>query len=103
MSIVLIFLFGILFLAGILCIKPRATKDVMWKTVLVWALYGVGNTVLWMGVSFVYINTSVGHAKATSTAIFLFGGIAVVVAVILARMLGFIGNKKVNDNKSVQA
>ncbi|NBJ14611.1 MAG: dehalogenase [Dehalobacter sp. 4CP] len=103
MSILLIFLFGILFLAGILFIKPRVKKDVMWKTVLVWALYGVGIAVLWMGVSFVYINANVGHAKATSTAIFLFGGIAVVVAVILARMLGFIGNKKVTDNKSVQA
>ncbi|WP_368294178.1 dehalogenase [Dehalobacter sp. TBBPA1] len=103
MSIFLIFLFGILFLAGILFINSRATKEVMWKTVLVWALYGIGNAVLWMGVSFVYINSSVGHAKATSTAIFLFGGIAVVVAVILARMLGFIGIKKVNDNKSVQA
>lgn len=103
MSIFLIFLFGMIFLAGILLIKPRATKEVMWKTVLVWALYVVGSVALWMGVSFIYINASVGHAKATSTAIFLFGGIAIVIALILARLLGFIGVKKVNDNKSVQA
>ncbi|MCM1566118.1 MAG: dehalogenase [Dehalobacter sp.] len=103
MGTVLIFFAGILFLAGILFIKPHAKKDVMWKTVLVWALYVIGSIVLWMGISFVYINAAVGHAKATSTAIFLFGGIAVVIAVILARLLGFIGTKKVKDSESVSA
>jgi hypothetical protein len=103
MGTILIFLAGILFLAGIIFIKPQAKKDARWKTVLVWALYVVGSAVLWMGISFIYLNATVGHAKATSTAIFLFGGIAVVIAVILARVLGFIGVKKVKDSKSLSA
>jgi len=94
MSTFLIFLAGILFLAGVLFIKPRAKQDKTWKTVTVWALYVIFFVIACMGVSFVYINASVGHVKATSTAIFLFGGISLILAVVLARVLGFIGTKK---------
>jgi hypothetical protein len=97
-STFLIFLAGILFLAGGLFIKPRAKQDKIWKTVVIWTLYVIFFIIACMGISFIYINTSVGHVKATSTAIFLFGGISLILAVILARVLGFIGaKKKVND------
>lgn len=100
MSTFLIFLAGALFLAGILYIRPRAQKDKMWKTVLNWALYAIWYATTWMGISFVYINSSVGHVKATSTAIFLFLGISVILAVILARLLGFIPAKKARETMS---
>lgn len=100
MSTFLIFLAGVLFLAGILFIKPRATQNKTWQTVLVWALFVVWYFITWIGISFVYINASVGHVKATSTAIFLFGGISVVLAIILARILGFITMKKKVDQTS---
>ncbi|QGZ99917.1 MULTISPECIES: dehalogenase [Dehalobacter] len=103
MGTFLIFLAGVLFLAGILFIKPRAKRDLMWKTVLNWALYVIWYAITWMGVSFVYINASVGHVKATSTAIFLFLGISVVLAVVQARLLGFIGVKKTGNASSQQA
>ncbi|AHF09371.1 hypothetical protein [Dehalobacter restrictus] len=99
MSTILIFLAGILFLAGVLFIKPRAKQDKIWKTVIIWTLYVIFFVIACMGISFVYINASVGHVKATSTAIFLFGGISLILAVVLARVLGFIGaKKKVNDS-----
>lgn len=98
MSTFLIFLAGIIFLAGVLFIKPRAKQNLVWKTVLNWVLYVVWFAITSIGVSFVYINSSVGHVKATSTAIFLFLGISVVLAVVLARLLGFIGGKKSNSN-----
>ncbi|MCM1566786.1 MAG: dehalogenase [Dehalobacter sp. 4CP] len=94
MSTFLIFLAGILFLAGVLFIKPRAKQDKTWKTVIIWTLYVIFFVIACMGVSFVYINASVGHVKASSTAIFLFGGISLILAVVLARILGFIGTKK---------
>ncbi|RJE48501.1 dehalogenase [Dehalobacter sp. MCB1] len=94
MSTFLIFLAGILFLAGVLFIRPRAKQDKTWKSVVIWTLYVIFFVVACIGVSFVYINASVGHVKATSTAIFLFGGISLVLAVVLARVLGFIGTKK---------
>jgi len=102
MSTFLIFLAGILFWAGILFIKPRAKKEKNWQTALVWALYVIWFLITCMGISFVYINASVGHVKATSTAIFLFGGISVVLAVVLARILGFIGAKS-KAKESIQA
>ena len=98
MSTFLVFLAGIIFLAGVLFIKPRAKKDQMWKTIVNWALYVAWFAITAIGVSFVYINSSVGHVKATSTAIFLFLGVSVVLAVVLARLLGFIGVKKTNSN-----
>lgn len=98
MSTFLVFVAGIIFLAGILFIKPRAKQKEMWKTVVNWILYGTWFAITCVGISFVYINSSVGHVKATSTAIFLFLGISVVLAVILARLLGFFGVKKENSN-----
>jgi drug/metabolite transporter (DMT)-like permease len=94
MSTFLIFIAGMLFLAGILLIKPRAKREQRWKTVLNWSLYVVWYAITWVGISFIYINCSVGHVKATSTAIFLFLGISLVLAIALARLLGFIGVKK---------
>jgi len=94
MGTFLVFLAGLLFLAGILFIKPRAKKELRWKTILNWSLYVVWYGITWIGISFIFINASVGHVKATSTAIFLFLGISVVLAVVLARLLGFIGAKK---------
>ncbi len=99
MSTFLIFLAGILFLAGVLFIKPRAKQDKIWKTVIIWTLYVIFFVIACMGISFVYINASVGHVKATSTAIFLFGGISLILAVVLARVLGLlVQRKKVNDS-----
>jgi len=98
----LIFLAGVLFLAGILFIKPRAKREQMWKTVLNWTLFVIWYAITWMGISFIYINASVGHVKATSTAIFLFGGMSLVLAVVLARLLGFIGVKKPGDTSTIQ-
>lgn len=103
MSTFLIFLAGILFLAGVLFVKPRAKKEIMWKTILNWGLYVIWYAITWMGISFIYINASVGHVKATSTAIFLFLGISVVLAVVLARLLGFIGMKKTGNTSTLQA
>ncbi|NLI90796.1 MAG: dehalogenase [Peptococcaceae bacterium] len=102
MSTLLIFLAGILFLAGVLFIKSRVMQNKTWKNVAVWTVFVVWFFITCIGVSFVYINASVGHVKATSTAIFLFGGISVVFAVALARALGFIGVKK-KANESIQA
>jgi len=103
MGTFLTFLAGVLFFFGILFIKPRAKKDLMWKTVLNWSLYVIWYAITWMGISFIYINASVGHVKATSTAIFLFLGISVVLAVVLARLLGFIGMKKTGNTSTLQA
>lgn len=102
MSTFLVFLAGIIFLAGVLFIKPRAKQEQMWKTVLNWVLYVSWFAITSIGISFVYINSSVGHVKATSTAIFLFLGISVVLAVVLARLLGFIGVKK-NTGSTMKA
>lgn len=90
----LVFLSGILFFAGIMFIKPRIKQEQIWKTVLNWVLYVLWVAITGMGISFIYINSSVGHVKATSTAIFLFLGLSVVLAIILARLLGFIGGPK---------
>ncbi|WP_368292964.1 dehalogenase [Dehalobacter sp. TBBPA1] len=103
MGTFLVFIAGILFLAGILLIKPYAKQAKRWKTVLNWSLYIIWYGMTWIGISFVYVNASVGHVKATSTAIFLFLGISVVLAVILARLLGFIGIKKTGNPTSLQA
>lgn len=103
MGTLLIFIAGMLFLAGILFVKPRVKQEQMWKTVLYWSLYVIWYGITWMGISFVYINASVGHVKATSTAIFLFLGISAALAVILARLLGFIGVKKTGESSTLQA
>lgn len=99
MGTFLTFLAGVLFLAAIIFIRPRAKHELMWKTVLNWALFVVWYAITWTGISFIYINASVGHVKATSTAIFVFLGISVVLGFILARLLGVINMKK-NDGKS---
>ncbi|NLI93530.1 MAG: dehalogenase [Peptococcaceae bacterium] len=99
----LVFIAGILFLAGILFIKPRAKQDLKWKTVLNWTLYVVWYAITGMGISFIYINSSVGHVKATSTAIFLFLGLSLVLAIILARLLGFLGKTQKNIDTSAKA
>ncbi|MGI1659253.1 MAG: dehalogenase [Desulfitobacterium sp.] len=101
MGTFLVFLFGILFLAGIMFIKPRAKQDQNWKTILNWTLYVLWFAITGMGISFIYINSSVGHVKATSTAIFLFLGLSVVLAVVLARLLGFIGEQRKNTGLEV--
>lgn len=103
MGTFLIFIAGVLFLAGILFIKPRAKQEAKWKTVLNWILYIGWYAITWMGISFIYINASVGHVKATSTSIFLFLGISAVLAVIQARLLGFIKGKKEGSQTTLQA
>ncbi|HHV65157.1 MAG TPA: dehalogenase [Peptococcaceae bacterium] len=102
MGTFLVFLAGMLFMAAIFFIKPRAKQKEIWKTVLNWVLFVVWYAITWMGISFIYINASVGHVKATSTAIFLFLGISVVLGFILARLLGFIKVKKVSDSATSQ-
>ncbi|MPN13975.1 hypothetical protein SDC9_161301 [bioreactor metagenome] len=99
MSTFLIFLAGVLFLAAILFIKPHVKQEKKWQNVLIWVLYVVWFLITCMGVSFVYINAGVGHVKASSTAIFVFGGISVILAIVLARILGFIGGKKSTKKK----
>lgn len=94
MGTFLIFVAGMLFLAGLLFIRPRVKQDKAWKTAVNWVLYVLWFAITAMGVSFIFINSRVGHVKATSTAIFLFLGLSAVLAVILARLLGFIGRKK---------
>lgn len=103
MGTFLVFLAGILFLAGIFFIKPRAKQDIKWKTVLNWALYVLWYAITGIGVSFIYINSKVGHVKATSTAIFLFIGLSVILAVILDRLLGFLGKTPKDLNQSAKA
>lgn len=103
MGTFLVFLAGVLFMAAILFVRPRAKQKLIWKTVLNWALFVVWYAVTWMGISFIYINASVGHVKATSTAIFLFLGISVILGVILARLLGFIKVKKLSDSTTLQS
>ncbi|MGI1659251.1 MAG: dehalogenase [Desulfitobacterium sp.] len=102
MSTLLIFIAGMLFLAGILFVKPKIRMDKVWKNVLIWALYGFWFFMTCIGVSFVYLNAGVGHVKATSTAIFLFGGISVVLAIILARILGIITIKARKGSSETQ-
>lgn len=92
---ILLILAGALFFAGIVYLMiPRAKKDKAWKTVINWILYIIIALDLGCGISFMYINMQVGHAKATSTAIFIFIGSAIVLAIILARLLGLFGGKK---------
>ncbi len=97
MGTFLIFLAGVLCLAGILFIKPRAKREQMWKTVVNWALFVTWYGITWMGISFVYINASVGHVKATSTAIFLFSGDICGSCRCSGPLLGFIGVKKAGN------
>ncbi|MDR1603362.1 MAG: dehalogenase [Gracilibacteraceae bacterium] len=94
MSSALIFAAGILFLAGVLGLKSRANSGALWRKIVNWLLYALWFGITMMGVSFIYINASVGHVKATSTAVFVFLGASVVLALILARVLGFLSGKK---------
>lgn len=95
MGTVLVFICGMLFMAGISYIMiPRAKSNNKVLTVVNWILYVLICADLAMGASFCYINSSFGHEKATSTAIFLFFGTAIVMIVIWARTMGFIGGKK---------
>ncbi|TCX53473.1 dehalogenase [Dehalobacter sp. 14DCB1] len=103
MGTFLVFLAGILFLGGIIFIKPRAKQDLKWKTILNWVLYVLWFAITGTGISFIYINSSVGHVKATSTAIFLFLGLSIVLAIVLARFLGFIGKKRNQQNTNIEA
>jgi hypothetical protein len=89
-STLLIFLGGIVFLALVLLIKDRAMKGPTWKKILNWVLFAGFIFVTYTGISFIYINASVGHVKATSTAVFVFLGTALVLAIILMRLLGYI-------------
>lgn len=93
-NVFLIFLAGILFIGAIYFLKPRMQKEKMWFTVLNWVLFVSWYFITWTGISFIIINASVGHVKATSTGIFLFLGLSVILAVILARITGFIGKSK---------
>lgn len=102
MGTFLVFLAGILFLAGIIFLKKRAKQDSNWKTALIWVLYVLWYAIAGLGVSFIYINSRVGHIKATSTAIFLFLGLAVVLAVIIARITGLIRNQPKNPSSSIE-
>jgi predicted membrane protein len=86
----LIFLSGIVFLALILLIKDRAMQGPLWKKIVNWVLFAIFIFVTYTGISFIYINSSVGHVKATSTAVFVFLGTALVLAIILARLLGYL-------------
>lgn len=100
MGTFLVFLGGILFLAGIIFLMiPYAGKGKTWKTITNWVLYFIVFLDLSVGISFIYINSLVGHAKATSTALFLFIGSAIVFAIIWARLMGFLGG---NRNKVVK-
>ncbi len=101
MSTFLIFLAGIIFTLGIIYVMlPRAKSEKKWLTVINWILYVVICADLAVGLSFIYINTSFGHAKATSTAVFTFIGSAVVLMVILARLLGYFGGSKAKAGAS---
>ncbi|MDR0434345.1 MAG: dehalogenase [Gracilibacteraceae bacterium] len=91
MSVVLIFLAGAVFIAAALAIRKRLQARKTGAKILAWILFALLYLAAAVGFSFCYINMSVGHVKATSTAVFLFGGVAVVLAVVLARVLGFIG------------
>lgn len=102
MSQFLTFLAGTLFMAGALWIKPRTQSKKTWLKVINWALYVGWYAITWVGISFIYINASVGHVKATSTAIFLFLGLSILLGVIEARLLGFIGLGKAGLNKSIE-
>lgn len=103
MGTFLVFIAGVLFLAAILFIKPRAQKAELWKTVLNWTLFVLWYGITWMGISYIYLNAKAGHVKATSTAVFVFLGISVVLGFILARLLGFINLKKTESRNAVEA
>jgi len=103
MGTFLVFLAGILFLAGIIFIRPRAKQNLRWKTVLNWVLYVLWYSITAIGVSFIYINSIVGHVKATSTAILLCIGLSIILAIVLARLLGLLGKKRENINPSAKA
>ncbi|MEA4901524.1 dehalogenase [Desulfitobacterium sp.] len=97
-DVVLIFVVGMLFLAGILALRPYANKGDKKKTILNWFLYGIWFLITCVGLSFVVLNSRVGHVKATSTGVFLFFGLSIIIGVLLARLLGFIGNKQKQQN-----
>jgi uncharacterized membrane protein len=91
LSTFLVFFSGAIFLGLIIVIKNKAMQGPIWRRVVNWLLYALWFGMTMIGISFIYINSSVGHVKATSTAIFVFLGISVVLAVVLARVLGYFG------------
>ncbi|MDR1320173.1 MAG: dehalogenase [Gracilibacteraceae bacterium] len=94
MGVFLMFIAGMIFLAGVLFVRPKVKTKTAAQNAAVWILYVLWYGITLIGVSFVYINAGVGHVKATSTAIFLFLGLSIVLAVILARVLGLLGVRK---------
>jgi FtsH-binding integral membrane protein len=97
MGVFLMFIAGIIFLAGILFVRSKIRPTKTAQKAAAWVLYILWYSITLLGVSFIYINAGVGHVKATSTAIFLFLGLSVVLAVILARVLGLLGARKTPD------
>lgn len=102
MDVFLIFCAGAAFLAGILALKPLIKMKNRKMAVLQWALYGLWYFATCLGISFVVLNSRVGHVKATSTAIFLFLGLSAILVVILARTLGVLGKNGFNFTKKVR-
>lgn len=94
MSTIIVFLVGIAFLVCILFLRPRIQKQKTWQKVVSWILFVLWYAVTCAGISFVFINASIGHAKATSTAVFIFGGVSVILLVVLARVVGIIRGPK---------
>ncbi|NBJ16487.1 MAG: dehalogenase [Dehalobacter sp. 4CP] len=94
LNVVLIFIVGMLFLAGILALRPYANKADKKKTVLNWSLYLIWFLITCIGLSFIVLNARIGHVKATSTGIFLFFGLSVIIGIVLARLVGLIGQGK---------
>ncbi len=98
LDVVLTFVAGFLFLFGIYTLKPYANREDKKTAILNWFLYGLWYCTTLLGVSFIVINARIGHVKATSTGIFLFFGLSIVIAVILARLLGLLGKQKKNNS-----
>jgi hypothetical protein len=88
MSTFLILLCGFLAAGLVLLLRQKASKWYHWLLAL--GLY------IWfsLGISFVYLNAAGYHHKAVSVGITFFGLVAVIWAVLLARVLQLIGKKK---------
>ncbi|RJE47049.1 dehalogenase [Dehalobacter sp. MCB1] len=102
LGVFLVFVAGIAFLAGILALKPFMKRENKIMTVLNWSLYVIWYLITCTGISFVFLNSRVGHVKATSTGIFLFFGLSVIFAVILARLLGLLGKNGLSLMKQMK-
>ena len=98
LDVSLTFIAGFLFLLGIYTLKPYVNCEGKNMAALNWLLYVLWYCITWVGISFVVMNARVGHVKATSTGIFLFFGLSIILAVVLARLVGFMGKKKENTS-----